>query len=145
MGVSCKGEMSMDRLTKWNEETEGVELLSWDEEEWKDFMGSLDVPIATELSIAIEKLANYEDLEEQGRLIKLPYPLGTEKLYFVWDYEIYELNAKEITFYKADKFAIRPYETVISVDSYDFYFDDFGKTVFLTKEKAEKALTEMEK
>lgn len=91
----------------------------------------------------IIKLAEYEDLEEQGRLIKLPYPLGTEKLYFVWDYEIYELNAKEITFYKADKFAIRPYETVISVDSYDFYYDDFGKTVFITKEEAEKALAEM--
>ena len=56
----------MERLTKWNEQTEQAELLSWDEKEWKDFMGSLDVPIATELSIAINKLAEYEDAEEYG-------------------------------------------------------------------------------
>ena len=92
-----------------------------------------------------ERLKRYEDLEEQGLLLKLPYPLGTQKLYWVEDYEIYELRAKEITFLKADKFAIRPYEIVICVDDYDFYYDDFGKTVFLTREEAEKALAEMEK
>lgn len=55
----------MERLTKWNDKTEGAELISWNEEEWKDFMGSLDVPICTELSIAIDKLAEYEDIEEK--------------------------------------------------------------------------------
>lgn len=55
----------MERLTVWNDKTEGAELISWDEEEWKDFMGSLDVPICTELSLAVDKLAEYEDLEEK--------------------------------------------------------------------------------
>ena len=60
----------MERLTIWNDKTEGAELMSWDEEEWKDFIGSLDVPICTELSLAVDKLAEYEDAEEQGLLLK---------------------------------------------------------------------------
>ena len=92
---------------------------------------------------AFDKLAEYEDLEEQGLLLKLPYPLGTKKVYVVDDYEIYELNATEITFCKADILAKIPYKTVICVDYCEFYYEDFGKTVFLTKEEAEKALEEM--
>lgn len=93
----------------------------------------------------LSKLGELEDLEEQGLLLKLPYPLETEKLYFVWDYEIYELKAKEITVFKAGILAKRPHEIVFTIDCYDFFYDDFGKTVFLTKEEAEKALAEMEK
>ena len=133
----------MERLTKRNEHGKAYYPYCFKENTCDGLGTSEQCDMCDFDQNVCEKLAEYEDLEEQGRLIKLPYPLGTEKLYFVWDYEIYELNAKEITFYKADKFAIRPYETVISVDSYDFYYDDFGKTVFLTKEEAEKALAEM--
>ena len=66
----------MERLTVWNEQTEMAELIDWDTEEWKEFMSILDVPIQTSLSEAFDKLAHYEDLEEQGLLLKLPCKVG---------------------------------------------------------------------
>ena len=80
-------------------------------------------------------LREYKELEEQGLLLKLPFPLGTKKLYLIDGYEIDEIDATGITLYKANENAIRPHETVICVDYCDFYYDDFGKTVFLTKEE----------
>lgn len=59
----------MYRLTRWNEKTEMAELIGWDtEEEWKEFMEEFDVPIWASLAAAIDKLAEYEDLEEQGKI-----------------------------------------------------------------------------
>ena len=92
----------------------------------------------------LEELKEYKELEEQGLLLKLPFPLGTKKLYLIDGYEIDEIDATGITLYKANENAIRPHETVICVDYCDFYYDDFGKTVFLTKEEAEKALERLE-
>lgn len=115
----------MERLTKWNEQTEQAELLSWDEEEWKDFMGSLDVPIATELSFAINKLAEYEDAEEQGLLIRLPCKVGDD----VWTI-MCGMTGKHPALFR-QKFTLS-------------MFSHFGTAVFLTKEEAEAALAEME-
>ena len=93
---------------------------------------------------AIDKLAEYEDLEEQGLLLKLHFPLGTKKLYLVDTYEIDELDVTGITLYKSNEKDERPNETIICVDYCDFYYDDFGKTVFLTKEEAEQELKRLE-
>ena len=73
----------MERLTTWNDKTESAELISWNEEEWKDFMGSLDVPICTELSLAVNKLAEYEDAEEQGLLLRLPIGQDRSDLIYI--------------------------------------------------------------
>lgn len=140
----------MERLTKWNEQTEQAELLSWDEKEWKDFMGSLDVPIATELSIAINKLAEYEYLEEQGLLLKFPCKVGG----------VVYTNMRASGWYKREK--EKPYKATVAFigingkDNFmnvvfengnmlQFLFSDIGKTVFLTKEEAEAALERMGK
>lgn len=131
----------MERLTKWNEQIEQAELLSWDEEEWKDFMGSLDVPIATELSIAINKLAEYEDLEEHGLLIRLPCKFGTP-VYDIkwWDDKQEKVKIDGKYYYRT----VRKHK--VSNSKFGLFdIDDFGKTVFLTKEAAEAALKEMEK
>lgn len=61
----------MGRLTRWNEQSEMAELVGWDTEEWKNFMNNFDVPIWASLAEAFDKLAEYEDLEEQDRMIKL--------------------------------------------------------------------------
>lgn len=61
----------MDRLTRWNEQTEQAELKDWYEDEWREFRASLDTVDWLGIYSAIDKLAEYEDLEEQGRLIKL--------------------------------------------------------------------------
>jgi hypothetical protein len=84
--------MVMHRLTRWNDKTEMAELLDWDtEEEWKEFIDSLDVPIQVSLCEAFDKLAEYEDLEEQGRLKKLsiadinPCPACTKGFGYISD------------------------------------------------------------
>lgn len=85
-----------------------------------------------------DKLKEYEDLEEQGLLIRLPCKVGTKELYIIDEYEeIYYLDADEVTIKRF------PTGTIIfEYDSYELEYKDFGKTVFLTKEEAERALEE---
>lgn len=103
-----------------------------------------------------EKLATYEDLEEQGLLVKLPCKVGD----MVWDNdfgypESYEIKAfsygycdsyvepgigieDEIIFYYEN------YTHSISITG-AFPMSEIGKTVFFTREEAEKKLEEMKK
>ena len=132
----------MERLTTWNDKTESAELISWNKEEWKDFMGSLDVPICTELSLAVNKLAEYEDAEEQGLLLRLPCKVGdvlwctdnkkTES-FIVKEFKIcaYKINRVEIYFENASGFGLCLFDGTL----------DEGW--FLTKEEAEQALARM--
>ena len=71
----------------------------------------------------VDKLAHYEDLEEQGRLIELPCAVG-DTVWFVGQ----QLNHYFITEYAFDI----------------FMFDDIGNRIFLTKEEAEAKLKELE-
>ena len=88
---------------------------------------------------AFDKLAEYEDLEEQGLLLKLPYNIANHGIvYFVdeKDLEIYQLRSDKI---EISKMMISN-EFYYTIDSFDFSYEDFGKTVFLTKEEAEQEL-----
>lgn len=91
---------------------------------------------------AADKLAEYEDAEEQGLLLRLPYPLETEHIYFVdeKDMDVYELDAEKI------EVSMMPIskKVLYAVDCFEFLFEDFGKIVFLTREEAEAKLKEME-
>ena len=91
---------------------------------------------------AMEKLATYEDLEEQGLILRLPYPLGTEYIYFVdiKDRKVYRLDAEKI---EVNMTPIRK-KILYTVDGFEFLFEDFEKAVFLTREEAEAKLKEME-
>ena len=88
-----------------------------------------------------QRLKLYEDLDEQGLLVRLPVSIGTTVYKF-------EPSVKETKEYI--KTTITRYE--IFDDSIWFTFanglgrniEDFGKTVFLTKEEAEQKLKEME-
>lgn len=75
---------------------------------------------------ANQKLKEYEDLEEQGLLLKLPCKVGTMV------YEVYDFGL-----------AWEDWQ----IDQHPISLEDipkFGKTVFLTNAEAEKALEEME-
>lgn len=95
-----------------------------------------------ELEKALEKLADYEDLEEQGLLVRLPCKVG-EKLWCIVDSAIRELRVHhfdmpafgttDIVFRYADGFKL------------ERFVGEIGKTVFLTCEAAEKKLEEMKK
>lgn len=70
----------------------------------------------------LDKLATYEDAEEQGLLLRLPCKVGTT---------VYAIYGNKVT------------KGALIRQSSISFLDDFGKTVFLTKEEAEQALAEM--
>ena len=87
---------------------------------------------------AVDRWEEYKALEKQGKLLKLPC-------------------AVRDVVYCPNKFQNRVYEHIIkrieidsdgiwAIDTSDYIYDpdDFGKTVFLTKEEAEAALKKME-
>lgn len=98
----------------------------------------------------LEELKSYKDLEEQGLLVRLPCKVGD----IVWDNDFgypepYEIKAysygycdsyvesyveEEIVFY---------YENSNGSMTGSFPMSEIGKTVFLTREEAEKKLDEM--
>lgn len=89
------------------------------------------------LKSALDKLADYEELEEQGRLIKLPCKVGDTVYYINPD----KNTINELVVYGFD---IRPLQRFV----YDYMgarlnFNQFGKTVFLTKSEAEAKLKEL--
>ena len=91
---------------------------------------------------AAEKLADYEDLEEQGRLLKLPCKVGNTVSVISMG-KIISLVVEEIsTFYVKN-------EKIINVkcqnaDIFRNYIErEFGRVVFLTKEEAEVKLKEL--
>lgn len=81
---------------------------------------------------SMEKLAIYEDLEEQGLLLRLPCKVGDTiyELYRDGEYCVSWWDVKEVGF---------------SLSYYERYKDKFGKSVFLTKEEAEQKLKELSK
>ena len=87
------------------------------------------------------KLADYENAEEQGLLLRLPVPIGTT----VYKFEPLSKGTERYI-----KTTITRYE--VFDDSIWFTFanglgrniEDFGKYVFLTKAEAEQKLKEME-
>ena len=92
-----------------------------------------------------ETLKKYEDLEEQGRLIKLPCKVGDTV------YAIGFNNNKPIIYESVVlRILITEKEIVFNVKVDEFEINSqlkqsmFGKTVFLTKSEAEQKLKEME-
>ena len=85
-----------------------------------------------------EKLGKYEDLEEQGRLIKLPCKVG-DTIYGLHKAMVCELDTETIGISKMPSG-----EILYLIDGWELDKGDFGKTVFLTKSEAEQKLKEME-
>lgn len=144
-------------------------------EEWYDDMEQFDryAPKSPNIEIncggddfqrIIDKLAEYENAEEEGRLVVLPstqvYSSLGGYVYYIYDYEIVECVNCAITIdadgrmwicLAADE-DIFPYrEPIAEFDTdptdwcqkaTDVLVSEWGKTVFLTHEEAEKALEE---
>ena len=98
-----------------------------------------------------EKLADYEDLEEQGRLIKLPCKVGDT----VWDNDYGRPCAYTIiafSFGECEEYICEPVTTKEAVFYYanssgsitgSFAESEIGKSVFLNKSEAEAKLKEL--
>ena len=90
----------------------------------------------------LEKLAKYEDLEEQGLLLRLPCKVGDIVYSIAYNGKIYPVKATR---------EVRIVDGVLHIicESWRYSdlvsYDDIGKTVFLTKSEAEQKLKEMER
>ena len=101
---------------------------------------------------AYKKLAQYEDLEEQGLLLRLPCKVGDT----VWDNDFGKPCTYTITgfsFGTGEDYIDEPVslkEVVCYYSNYSgsitgsFAVSEIGKTVFLTQAEAEQKLKEME-
>nr|DAW52489.1 MAG TPA: hypothetical protein [Bacteriophage sp.] len=144
----------MERLTKW--EDGSITYNEKRELECGEYCDSCSQGAGNCKTVEnmIKKLATYEDLEEQGLLVRLPCKVGD----MVWDNdfgypESYEIKAfsygycdsyvepgigieDEIIFYYEN------YAHSISITG-AFPMSEIGKTVFLTREEAVKKLEEL--
>ena len=127
----------MERLTEM--QSSGYDLKEMNGEWCDKYCKKQRVETCNECVIyqAIQKLAEYENLEEQGLLLRLP------------------CKVRDIIYFKSYREAIvSTMVTDILIDSENiiicdeaanqFYINDFGKTVFLTREEAEQKLKKME-
>ena len=97
-----------------------------------------------------EKLKEYEDLEEQGLLLRLPCKVG-DTVYYISEGFIEPCTVETIFISDyTDKDGNCSYMAEIHYDredcpyvSTDIYFTDIGKTVFITQTEAEQKLKEL--
>ena len=89
----------------------------------------------------VEKLKEYEDLEEQGKLLKLPCALGSTV------YRIRKCEAPSCERCRGYTWVgncYTDYKGRIFVERFVYrHIDSYGKTVFLTRKEAEEALKRM--
>lgn len=130
----------MERLTESNP--------SWiDDELWERACE----PDCEEIDAVYRKLKEYEDLEEQGRLVKLPCKVGDT----VWDNDCGRPCAYTITafsFGECEEYICEPVTKKETVFYYanssgsitgSFAESEIGKSVFLNKSEAEAKLEEL--
>ena len=99
----------------------------------------------------LEELKNYKELEEQGLLLKLPCKIGDiiyevdEGILFDDVIEPIKCKVTCILFKTAIRIGVEVIEGHGLGSTYYFDIEDFGKTVFLTKEEAEQELKRLER
>ena len=101
-----------------------------------------------------DKLAEYEDLEEQGLLLRLPCNVGDT----VWElckcddeiYRIFPMTITKIVVHGSVRWIQGKEPSIWNIyamsDYTDMYksFYDIGRSLFLTKEEAEQKLAELQ-
>lgn len=99
------------------------------------------------LADCLTKFKEYQQLEEQDRLVKLPCKVG-DTVYFVHHDRVISSEVLSEKYHaEAENHGVFIRERLtIDVEgvSAEINFDDIDKTVFLTKSEAEKKLKEME-
>ena len=148
----------MDRLTEKRDGQNVIPLRQDGKNIWSlTVVGMGDAPTHFLYGAYADKLAEYEDLEEQGLLLRLPCKnwmdivFGEQETFFGIDESYIENPIREITVDSADRFTwYDGWKTLVlnGADEngldWEFSPEDIGKTVFLTKAEAEQKLKEME-
>ena len=87
-----------------------------------------------DIRAVLKKLAAYEDLEEQGLLVRLPCPIGTT----VWDICGMDIRENVLSVIECGKDGKQFLWT-----NHDEWLGELNDLVFLSREEAEKKLEEM--
>ena len=134
----------MERLTERIKGLQKDDLIVYTNGKYKDTIPA--EMTNDDIRAVLKKLADYEDLEEQGLLVRLPCKVGTEVFcFFPGDSHYTKCQIKKIEicssiFGNICYFA----EPVGQRGCCCRYFDnEFGKFLFLTREEAEKKLKEL--
>ena len=149
----------MERLTERyipNDEKNGISGIKVFESD--DKMPLVEVLSGEYLYPAIEKLATYEDLEEQGLLVRLSVAIGDDiyKIPSKADYDLNVLNGynanNRVYHQKVYSIVFSQKGWLVQCDKDSIYAPnvicvdvEYGKTWFTTREEAEKKLEEMKK
>lgn len=121
----------MERLTERNP--------AWiDDELWE----SACEPDCEEVDAVYRRLKEYEDLEEQGRLFKLPCKVGDTIWYVDEDDDEYPIELEIESISKDDNYTYY-YANDDNYGKFGFIDSDFCETVFFTKLEAEAKLKEL--
>ena len=134
----------MERLTERIKILQKDDLIVYTNGKYKDTIPA--EMTNDDIRAVLKKLADYEDLEEQGLLVRLPCEVGTEVFcFFPEDSHYTKCQIKKVEicpsiFGNICYFA----EPVGQRGCCCKYFDnEFGKFLFLTREEAEKKLKEL--
>lgn len=133
----------MERLTERERNVDGTGVAK------EEITDGLLKPFADKI---LTKLAVYEDLEEQELLVRLPANKNAE-IYLIssrWTicskcgsrFDEYSCSGCEYECDSKKEYYVRP--TCLSSINVSFYANQFGKTVFLTREEAKKKLEEIQ-
>ena len=96
------------------------------------------------LQAVMEKLYKYETAEDEGRMVVLPCKVG-DTVYIIDDIDFTYDRESVVTEIDIDSDCIAiMIQDKDSVGSSGYDISDFGETIFLTREEAEKALKKME-
>jgi hypothetical protein len=162
----------MERLTEWYDDGQqkGILVKEYPTENsmktlYRKFGERTDYFDCDEGYLGMERLKAYEDAEEQGLLLRLPckevYSSSGDTVFYIFDYEIAECINCGVSMDCEGKLWIAlacdehifPYRnpdpehdldpTDWCINSTQVTIDEWGKTVFITREEAEQALKQM--
>ena len=133
--AECKmGKFVCDILNTYNHQSKQLE-------EFKD--GNLDPIEMCKVAIALDKLKEYQRLEERGSLLKLPCEVG-DVVQLVGNKYV---NDYEIRRFIVDNTGIDAVQVEKTIEGRNYWNSfsicNFGKTVFLTEQEALAALEKM--
>ena len=126
-----------------------INQLKYEAEKHKNdslFTGQTNITaLCSDVIPKLEKLAEYETAEDEGRLVVLPCKVG-DTVYLIDDIDCVFERESIVTEIEIDKDgATIMIQDEIPICSSGYNLSDFGEIVFLTREEAEKALKEMKK
>lgn len=116
-----------------------------------DLQLNLNFAEINRVTYALNKLADYEDAEERGLIVRLPCNVG-DTVYYI--NTVPHIALYQNTIYKAEvvRIVTTRLGTSLVIQIHNHYgcteisdIKDFGKTVFLTRDEAEQALKERER